>query len=299
MATSLARKKRIDVNSDLKRQEMSQADLLAFKWSFLIGKDSVHMAKAMGDHETWASRDWFRALLFILLMGTTVHDFGTFLEGAGGKTCVINRSLETGNRIHCAIVSFETNNDLESVFHTEPILGDIKLSWARLDLVWCEKCGKFGHSALECDTPVVSPSMLLRTFKRVASDRHCLQLAKLYEKKGVLISCPAAFGGKFWAQVVALIGLSNDLYLSSGFSSGLPLFGALDSNSGFPLASTNNSSLNAHLNTLECSLELLMDQVFSILKKLSGMKLILIATPSSVLPLATPSSLVLLLPVEF
>ncbi|KAG9307346.1 hypothetical protein G9A89_017175 [Geosiphon pyriformis] len=37
--------------------ESSQADLLASKWSFLIGKDSVRVAKAVGDRETWAFRD--------------------------------------------------------------------------------------------------------------------------------------------------------------------------------------------------------------------------------------------------
>ncbi|KAG9296573.1 hypothetical protein G9A89_015165 [Geosiphon pyriformis] len=29
---------------------------------------------------------------------------------------------------------------------------------------------------------------------------HHLQLAKLYTKKSILISCPAAFGGKSWTQ---------------------------------------------------------------------------------------------------
>ncbi|KAG9290209.1 hypothetical protein G9A89_022185 [Geosiphon pyriformis] len=41
----------------VKFAKLSQTDQLAAKWSFLIGKDSVHMAKAVGDHETWTSRD--------------------------------------------------------------------------------------------------------------------------------------------------------------------------------------------------------------------------------------------------
>ncbi|KAG9284982.1 hypothetical protein G9A89_009792 [Geosiphon pyriformis] len=138
--------------------EPEQAEQLASKWFFLIGKDSVHVAKVMGDHETWAFRDQFRALLFTLPVGTTAHDFGTLLEGTGEKTCVINHSLKTGNRTHCAVVCFESNEAMESAFCMEPIFGSMKLLWARLDLVRCEWCEKFGYSALECDAEVASAS---------------------------------------------------------------------------------------------------------------------------------------------
>ncbi|KAG9297782.1 hypothetical protein G9A89_011297 [Geosiphon pyriformis] len=104
--------------------KLGQADLLALKWSFLIRKNSVHMAKAMGDRDTWASKDRFRVLLFTLLMRTTVHNLGTLLNGTSGKTCIINQSFETGNRVHCAVVGFESKRDLDSAFHTEPIFGD-------------------------------------------------------------------------------------------------------------------------------------------------------------------------------
>ncbi|KAG9286097.1 hypothetical protein G9A89_022774 [Geosiphon pyriformis] len=307
MAVSLARKKGIDVNSDLKRQKMrsdqaviikeilmdtpkdmiivtvskfgkiksikiqligmwqkamvefaklDQANLLAFKWFFLIGKDSVHVAKA-----------------------------------TGGKTCVINRSLETSNRIRCAVVGFEFNNDLESAFCTEPILGGIKLSWVRMDLVWCEKYRKFGHSALECDAPVASPFRPSRIFKRVAPDECHLQLAKLYEKKDVLISWPTAF-------VVSLAGFSGGSHFSNGSSTSPPFFGVSDSINDSPLILADNSFLNACLNILECSLELLMDQMSNILKKLNGMELVPMVTSSSVFPPANPTLLVLCLDVD-
>ncbi|KAG9305162.1 hypothetical protein G9A89_010670 [Geosiphon pyriformis] len=170
MAISLAREKRINVNSNLKRQGMKLDWAVVIKKismntlkdmiiaaSFLIGKNFVRIAKAVKDHKIWTSRDWFRALLFTLLVGMTAHDFGTLLERAGEKTCIINRSLETGNRIYCIVVSFAFDNNLES---------------ARIDMVWCEKCGKFGYFALECDTTTVSSSKLSRIFKRVASDEY-------------------------------------------------------------------------------------------------------------------------------
>ncbi|KAG9303801.1 hypothetical protein G9A89_018698 [Geosiphon pyriformis] len=223
MAISLAREKGININSDLKRQEMrsdrtvvikeifmntpkdmiivtvsefgeiksikiqlirmwqkavvefaelDQADLLVSKWLFLIGKNSVCIAKAVEDHETWASKDQFRMLLFTLPVKTTAHNLGTLLDKAGEKTCVINRSLETGNRIYCAVVGFEFENDLESAFCIEPILGGIKLFWARIDLVQCEKYRKFGHSAMKYNAFIASLSKPSRTFKRVVSDGH-------------------------------------------------------------------------------------------------------------------------------
>ncbi|KAG9307238.1 hypothetical protein G9A89_017066 [Geosiphon pyriformis] len=274
--------------------ELGQADLLVSKWSFLIGKDSVHIVKVVRDHETWALRDRFRVLLFILPVGTMAHNLGTLLDKTGKKTCIINRSLETGNKICCAVISFESNDNLEFVFRTELILGGIKLFWARIDLIQCKKCRKFGHSAMKYDAFVVFLPKPSRTFKRITSDRRCLQLAKLYKKKSVLISRSTAFGGKFWTQMVTLAGLSGGLCFSSGSSSSssLSLSGASDSDSGFSLTSANTSSLNAYLATLECSLELLMDQVSGILKKLSGMELKSTATPSSIPSLFTPTFLV-------
>ncbi|KAG9304026.1 hypothetical protein G9A89_005936 [Geosiphon pyriformis] len=62
-------------------------------------------------------------------MGTTAHNFETLLKGANEKTCIINQSLETGNRICCAVVGFNSDEKLESAFHTKPIFGSVKLSW--------------------------------------------------------------------------------------------------------------------------------------------------------------------------
>ncbi|KAG9291928.1 hypothetical protein G9A89_004866 [Geosiphon pyriformis] len=301
MAISLAREKGIDINSDLKKQRMrsdwavvikeilintsrymiittqkavvefaklGQADLLTLKWLFLIEKDSVCVAKAVGDHNTWALRDQFRALLFTLPVGTTVHDLGTFLERAGRKTCIINRSIKTGNRIHCVVVGFASDNDLESAFYMEPIFSGVKLSWARMDLVHYKKCGHFGHSALECDTldAVVLP-FSKRAYKKIASEKTHYWLTKLYEKKCVPISYLAAFGSKSWAQVVLLAsGLSHSSYGISGLGNAL-LF-----------ISTNFSGLSNCLAVLKRFLELLTDQ-------LSFVELVPLASKLSVLSL--------------
>ncbi|KAG9294564.1 hypothetical protein G9A89_008675 [Geosiphon pyriformis] len=253
----------------------SQADQLASKWSFLIRKDSVHVAKAVDDHDIWAFNDWFRALLFTLPVETTAHDLGTFLDRAGRKTCIINQSLVTDNRVHCAVIGFESEVELDSVFHTEPIFGGVQLLWARLDLIQCKKCGRFGYSVLECDASNVSVPVLSAPFKRNAP-------TKLYAKKNVPISCLAVFGDKLWAQVVSLDFSSGSSSSDSGHGFDISSSGALalGLNGGAPFFLFDRSPLDACLASLKCSLELLADQVSGILRKLSFVELVPIVLSS-------------------
>ncbi|KAG9301421.1 hypothetical protein G9A89_018093 [Geosiphon pyriformis] len=267
--------------------ESSQADLFTSKWSFLIGKDFVRVAKTVGDHETWAFRDQFRALLFTLPVGTTAHDLENLLEGAGGKTCVINHSLETGNRTRCAVVCFESDEAMESAFHTEPILGEVKLSWARLDLIHCERCGKFGHSALECDAEIASDFQSHKSFKKPANLNTRLQLAKLYAKKKVPISRLVAFGGKSWAQVVLVASVSHVSLDGSG--SGSLLFGTSSSGNTPSPPSMIDAPLGAHLVHLEHSVELLSDQISNILLYFNNLSLVSLVPPSNMIPLVDTS----------
>ncbi|KAG9301756.1 hypothetical protein G9A89_003303 [Geosiphon pyriformis] len=281
MAASLARENKIVVNTNLKKQEVHSDRAVVIKeilmnmpkdmivaavaavaefgeikliriqligmWqkavSFLIGKNSVRVAKAVGDCDIWASRDWFKALLFTLPVGTTAHNLGTLLEKAERKTCIINCSLET---------------ELESAFLTEPIFNGVRLSWARLDLVQCGKYGCFGHLVLECNVSDILSLISSELLKRLSLGTNCLQLARLYAKKNVPISCPTAF-------VVSSASSSGGSPSSSGlFSGGMP-----------PII----VGLNDYLAVLECSLEIFSDQVSVILKKLSFVELVLLAAP--------------------
>ncbi|KAG9301075.1 hypothetical protein G9A89_015811, partial [Geosiphon pyriformis] len=305
--TSLVRANNIIVNSDLKRQRVcSDRAIVIKKIPMDIPKEMIVTAvsefgeiksikiqliemwqkAAVKDRETWAFRDQFRVLLFTLLMGMTAHDLGTLLEGAGKKTCVINHSLETGNRTRCAMICFESDKAMESAFRMEPIFGSVKLLWARLDLIRCNWCGKFGYSVLECNAKVVSASQSPKSFKKPANlDTH-LQLAKLYAKKKILISCPVAFGGKSWAQVVSVASVSHGSCDGSG-SGSLP-FG-VSSSSGTPPLSMVNSPLGTCLARLECSVELLSDRILNILHHLDNLSLVSLAPPSSViLSVGTP-----------
>ncbi|KAG9299934.1 hypothetical protein G9A89_009662 [Geosiphon pyriformis] len=242
-------------------------------------KNSVYVAKTVRDCDTWALRNQFRALLFTLPVEMTAHDLSTLLNGAGGKTCIINQFLDTGNRVHCTVVSFKSEEDLDTAFHTEPIFGGVRLSWARLDLVKCEKYGCFGHLTLECDVLVVLSFELLSLFKKSVSGFNCFCLAKLYAKKRVPISRPAAFVVFFDSS-------------SGGFSFGSSL---LSGGLPFSLGSFGfqDDGLDDHLAVLKHSLEILSDQVSVILKKLSFVELVPLASPLCASPLAVSVPLAL------
>ncbi|KAG9290210.1 hypothetical protein G9A89_022186 [Geosiphon pyriformis] len=208
------------------------------------------------------------------------YDLGDFLTGAGGKTCVINRFLDTGNRVCCAVVCFENDEVLEFAFYMEPIFGGIRLSWARLGLVQYKQCGKLGHSVLKCDAEISTPPKLSKSFKRVVSDENRLQLAKLYAKKSVSISQPVVFGGKSWAQVVSLVSLSDGPYFGSGsgFGSSSGVSGVIGHSS--PMVPVY-LILETRLVSLERSLELLTDRVSGIVNKLDNLNLVPITLASS------------------
>ncbi|KAG9291471.1 hypothetical protein G9A89_021890 [Geosiphon pyriformis] len=209
-------------------------------------------------------RDCFRALLFILLVETTVYNLGTLLDGAGGRTCIINYSLDTGNRFYCAVVSFESKRDLDFAFHTEPNFGG--------------EC--FGHSVLKCNASAnnMPSSSLAKSFKGFVSKKRCLQLAKLYQKKDVPISHSVAFGGKSWAQVVSVATLFfHDFSAGSGLGSLLPL------HHGFG----DVSSLNDCLASLECLLKLLSNWVSTIIRHLASVELVPLVFSSLTSPLNT------------
>ncbi|KAG9305603.1 hypothetical protein G9A89_001664 [Geosiphon pyriformis] len=302
MVVSLARKKEIDVNSDLKKQEIRSDQVVMIKKIPMdMSKDMIIAAiSEFGEIKSikiqLMGMDQFRALLFTLSVGMTAHDLGTLLKKADGKTCVINKSLGTGNRIYCTIVGFESDNNLEFTFCTKLILGGIRLSWTRMDLIWCERCRKFGHSALEYNVSVATSSKSLKKpFIKVVSDEHHLQLAKLYEKKSVPISCSAAFGGKSWAQVVSLAGSSDGFHFASGSGSSLSDTSGLN-NSILPvlqhgIGATSFNSPSKVLATLIAAKE---DLVVDIVMNDSGLVLSSLSFASpSILTLGLSSSKVL------
>ncbi|KAG9293138.1 hypothetical protein G9A89_001765 [Geosiphon pyriformis] len=198
-AILLAKEKEININSNLKRQKICSNRAVVIK------KILIDTPKEM--------------------IVTALAEFGTLLDGTGERTCIINCSMDFGNQVHCIMVGFKSEENLESAYHTELIF--------------------------------------------------------------------AAFGGKFWAQVVSLASLSSSLHFDSGSGSGSFFSGSLSIMES-TLVVQNNSSINDHLALLKCSLELLANQISDIMCRLNGVKLMLlvpiIQVVLPVIPISTLAS---------
>ncbi|KAG9292761.1 hypothetical protein G9A89_001291 [Geosiphon pyriformis] len=59
-------------------EQVDHTDLVAAKWSILVRKDAVHVARSDLDKETWNARDCYRALLYTLPMGTVMDKLGEY-----------------------------------------------------------------------------------------------------------------------------------------------------------------------------------------------------------------------------
>ncbi|KAG9301946.1 hypothetical protein G9A89_020990 [Geosiphon pyriformis] len=178
----------------IKLEDQIQADLLAAKWSVLIGKDAMCVAQANVDKQTWDARDEFRALLYTLLMGTTTHDLWDFIGLVGGKTCVIECSSVSYVRARCATVCFDSEGSLIQAMANTPVIKGIGLRWSCLTVALCSICRNSSYTSLTCRTAGASPSPRSKRAPLSAQDQLCL--AKIYEKKSATVSHPLAFGGK-------------------------------------------------------------------------------------------------------
>ncbi|KAG9298052.1 hypothetical protein G9A89_008411 [Geosiphon pyriformis] len=269
-AISLTREKRIITNSDLKKQKICSNQAVVIKRIFMdTPKEMIVTALAeFGKIKAW---------LFTLPVETTAHNLSTFLKGASGKTCIINCLLNSGNRIYCAVVGFKSENAIESAYCTKLIFGGVKLSWARLNLVCCERCKFLGHSALKCGAPLAFTPKSSKIVRKVTSVEHCLWLARLYAKKTIMSLNSSSDSSP--SYMAFLVSFGNSLFSGARISSVIS-------------APSGDSALHDHLFFLKCSLELLADQVSDILRKLNNIELVSLASLLLVPPPIASISLV-------
>ncbi|KAG9293549.1 hypothetical protein G9A89_005552 [Geosiphon pyriformis] len=159
-------------------EQSDHADLVAAKWSILIEKDAVRVARSDLDKESWDVRDQHRALLYTLPIGTTAYDIWDFIGSVGGKMCVIDHHLVMYARARCAVICFDSAESLNAIVGTMPVLKGANLCWSCLVSAKCVKCEKSGHTSLGCVIGGrVSSGLSLR---RVLSDTDKSRLAAIY-----------------------------------------------------------------------------------------------------------------------
>ncbi|KAG9302309.1 hypothetical protein G9A89_008800 [Geosiphon pyriformis] len=182
-------------------KQIDHADLVMVKWSILIGKNAVHIAKSDINKESWDAQDIYKALLYTLSMETNAHDIWDYVALVGGKSCIINCHLVSYVRARCTIVCFDSAELLDAIIKTMPVLKKANLHWSCLVLAKCAGCGKLSHTLLACPIGkkknVSSGALLWKTF----SDLDKSRLAAIYAKCSVPIACPVSFGAVSWAQI--------------------------------------------------------------------------------------------------
>ncbi|KAG9285844.1 hypothetical protein G9A89_013269 [Geosiphon pyriformis] len=161
-----------------------------------------------------------------------------------------------------AVVSGKTNSDkLMAAFKlaaigSTPVFKNVNLHWAGLSLVCCAHCKQFGHISTGCLLGGNSGAC----GKQVVTPQNWACLANIYKKKQAPIVYPVFFGEKTWAQVAG--GSFSHEILS------------------------NSSGVGSFLGAKPVSL-LLVDQISDILKKLSFVELVPLASSSCVFPPVT------------
>ncbi|KAG9306675.1 hypothetical protein G9A89_004222 [Geosiphon pyriformis] len=230
--------------------------------SVLMGKDSVQVALAVKNKQSWVFRNQHRALLYTLPVGTTAHDLSGLIDSYSGKICFIgcNPSSYVHNR--CAVVCFANKVSKLAAIDSNPVFKGVNLRWAGLFLACCAKCKQFGHISDACLSGEISGVC----GKQVMTNQDRVHLA-------VPIACPVSFSGRIWAQVAG---------------------GSLVAEiSLFAFVSSGDHNVYDHLAFLEHSLKLLADQVSGILEKLGSMKLVSLVITSDASLTAIPVFVVL------
>ncbi|KAG9291360.1 hypothetical protein G9A89_003464 [Geosiphon pyriformis] len=259
-------------------EDQNQADLLASKWSILIGKDTVCVTKANVNKQIWDSRDKFRVLLYTLPVETNAYNLWDFVGLVGEKTCVINRNPVSYACACCATFCFGSESNLVSAMAATSVIKGIGLCWSHLSLALCLVCGLSGHTSLNCVSVKVGSTLRGRKTPLSAQDQ--IRLANIYAQKFMPISCPLAFSSKTWASVVGAPPVH------SFYGAGL----ILSSNKvGKPLLSVA-SDLEKRLVNIESSFISLTEQIGELAKRLDSFVLAVLQPSSRCQLLVTPLS---------
>ncbi|KAG9304673.1 hypothetical protein G9A89_021453 [Geosiphon pyriformis] len=230
----------------IKSIKMQLTDFLASKWSILIEKDMVRVARADIDKQLWDARNNFRTLLYILPMGTTAHDLWDFIGSIGGKTCFINHNPVSYSHIRCATVCFSSEVELVNAMATTPVIKDLN----------------FGHTALSCRSVKNAGIAEGRKAPLLAQDQS--RLAKIYAKKSASISRLLAFDSKTWALVVGAFSIPS-------LSGSKAHFGSIIDGKPTPPVAKN---LEKKLVSIEDGLVSLAGQIDKLTKKLELLMLV-------------------------
>ncbi|KAG9305250.1 hypothetical protein G9A89_001512 [Geosiphon pyriformis] len=181
--------KKIPVRTSV--EAIDHADLVTAKWSILIRKDVVHIARSNMNKELWDAKDNHRVLLYILSVRTNAHNIWDFIGSVSRKTCMINQHSITYVQAKCAIVCFNLAESLDVIMGITSVLKGANLQWFHQGFSKCTKCKKIRHTSLNCS---VNGSLYSGKPSHMSLlDMDKSRLAAIYSKHSVPIACSVAF----------------------------------------------------------------------------------------------------------
>ncbi|KAG9294073.1 hypothetical protein G9A89_001314 [Geosiphon pyriformis] len=108
-------------------------------WSVLVNKDS-----------TILSCDKFKAKLVNFPPGCTAFKISDMISQIGGQTCFIPRSSDSGRHFWFALITFDSQGNLDSAVVKTGTLRKCHIWWETPGCQRCFKCQEMGHLATDC-----------------------------------------------------------------------------------------------------------------------------------------------------
>ncbi|KAG9303893.1 hypothetical protein G9A89_005803 [Geosiphon pyriformis] len=121
-------------------ESSDMASIITAKWSVLMEKDSVRVALAVGNKQTWISRDYYRTLFYTLPIGTTAYDLSKLLVSYSGRTYFISHNPVSYAHDRCAMICFDSEKLRNDAIGSLLVFRKVNLRWAGLSLTCCAKC---------------------------------------------------------------------------------------------------------------------------------------------------------------
>ncbi|KAG9302117.1 hypothetical protein G9A89_020551 [Geosiphon pyriformis] len=135
-------------------EKLDSAVFVLKHWSVLVGKNSVRILSLVNQNETILFHDKFKTKLVNLLSGCTVFEISDMISQIGGRTCFIPCSTNFGHCSQFALVTFDSQSDLDSVV--------VKTGTLRKYYIWCQE---MSHLAVDCKIFPPSTFKVLKVFK--------------------------------------------------------------------------------------------------------------------------------------
>ncbi|KAG9301929.1 hypothetical protein G9A89_020973 [Geosiphon pyriformis] len=134
-------------------------------WSILVDKDSVRILPLVNQNETILFRDKFKAKLVNFPSGCTAFEISDMISQIGGRTCFIPRSPDSGHRSQFALVTFDSQGNLDFAVVKTGTLRKCHIWWETFGYQCCFRCQEIGHLAADCKISPPSTLKVLKVFK--------------------------------------------------------------------------------------------------------------------------------------